>query len=48
MTHRTDVVIGIDIGTTSAKAVVRSTSTYGTPHVEQHYVEQATPWHTGS
>ena len=48
MTFSTDVVIGIDIGTTSAKAVVRSTSQYGTPHVEQHYVQQATPWHTGS
>jgi sugar (pentulose or hexulose) kinase len=48
MTFSTDVVIGIDIGTTSAKAVVRSTSQHGTPYVEQQYVEQATPWHTGS
>ena len=38
-----NVVIGIDIGTTSAKAVARSTSRRGTP-----YVEQRTPWHTGS
>jgi sugar (pentulose or hexulose) kinase len=43
MTVSTDVVIGIDIGTTSSKAVVRSTSRSGTP-----YVEQPTPWHTGS
>jgi sugar (pentulose or hexulose) kinase len=43
MTISTDVVIGIDIGTTSSKAVVRSTSQSGTP-----YVEQRTPWHTGS
>jgi sugar (pentulose or hexulose) kinase len=41
MTHRTDVVIGIDIGTTSAKAVVRSAGRPGTP-----YVEQCTPWQT--
>ena len=41
MTFSTDVVIGIDIGTTSSKAVVRSTSQRGTP-----YVEQPTPWHT--
>jgi len=41
MTQRTDVVIGIDIGTTSAKAVVRSASRHGTP-----YVEQRTPWQT--
>ena len=38
-----NVVIGIDIGTTSAKAVARSTSRRGAP-----YVEQPTPWHTGS
>jgi sugar (pentulose or hexulose) kinase len=36
-----DAVIGIDIGTTSAKAVARS-SRRGTP-----YAEQPTPWHTG-
>ena len=41
MTRRTDVVIGIDIGTTSAKAVVRSASRPGTP-----YAEQCTPWQT--
>jgi sugar (pentulose or hexulose) kinase len=41
MTHRTDVVIGIDIGTTSAKAAVRSASRDGAP-----YVEQCTPWQT--
>ena len=43
MTLRADVVIGMDIGTTSAKAVVRSVSHRGAP-----YVEQPTPWHTGS
>ena len=37
-----NVVIGIDIGTTSAKAVARSTSHRGAP-----YVEQRTPWQTG-
>jgi len=41
MTSSKDVVIGIDIGTTSAKAVVRSASRHGTP-----YVEQSTPWQT--
>ena len=41
MTPGTDAVIGIDIGTTSAKAVARS-SRCGTP-----YAEQPTPWHTG-
>jgi sugar (pentulose or hexulose) kinase len=41
MTVSTDVVIGIDIGTTSSKAVARSTSRCGAP-----YVEQPTPWHT--
>ena len=41
MTSSKDVVIGIDIGTTSAKAVVRSASRHGTP-----YVEQRTPWQT--
>jgi sugar (pentulose or hexulose) kinase len=43
MTLSTDVVLGIDIGTTSAKAVVRSASHPATP-----YVEQRTPWRTGS
>jgi sugar (pentulose or hexulose) kinase len=42
MTFSTDVVLGIDIGTTSAKAVARSASRCGTP-----YAEQQTPWHTG-
>jgi sugar (pentulose or hexulose) kinase len=40
MTVSTDVVIGIDIGTTSAKAVARS-ARRGTP-----YVAQPTPWLT--
>ena len=43
MTASTDVVIGIDIGTTSSKAVARSTS-----HRDAPCVEQPTPWHTGS
>ena len=43
MTFSTDVVIGIDIGTTSSKAVARSAAQRGIP-----YVEQPTPWHTGS
>jgi len=43
MTFTTDAVIGIDIGTTSSKAVVRSASQRGTL-----YVEQPTPWHSGS
>ena len=41
MTVSTDVVLGVDIGTTSAKAVARSTSQCGTP-----YAERQTPWHT--
>jgi sugar (pentulose or hexulose) kinase len=41
MTFSTDIVLGVDIGTTSSKAVARSTARYGT-----HYVEQLTPWHT--
>lgn len=41
MTLSTDVVIGIDIGTTSAKAVARSTAQHSTA-----YLEQPTPWHT--
>jgi len=43
MTLAADVVIGIDIGTTSSKAVARSASRRGAP-----YAEQPTPWHTGS
>jgi sugar (pentulose or hexulose) kinase len=42
MTFSTDVVLGIDIGTTSSKAMAQSPSQRGTP-----YVEQPTPWHTG-
>jgi sugar (pentulose or hexulose) kinase len=42
MTFSSDVVIGMDIGTTSAKAVVRSQARSGAP-----YVELPTPWHTG-
>jgi sugar (pentulose or hexulose) kinase len=42
MTLSTDVVLGIDIGTTSSKAVARSAARGSTP-----YVEQPTPWHTG-
>ena len=41
MTVSTDVVLGVDIGTTSSKAVARSASRRGTP-----YVEQRTPWHS--
>jgi sugar (pentulose or hexulose) kinase len=41
MTLRTDVVIGIDIGTTSAKAVARSVARRGA-----RYVEQPTQWRT--
>ncbi len=48
MTLSTDVVIGIDIGTTSAKAVVRPASRCGPGYLEHPYVEQATPWHTGN
>jgi len=36
-----NVVLGIDIGTTSSKAVARSTS-----RDSAHYVEQPTPWHS--
>jgi sugar (pentulose or hexulose) kinase len=43
MTLSTDVVIGMDIGTTSAKAVARSLSRRGAP-----YVEQPTRWRTSS
>jgi len=41
VTFSTDVVMGIDIGTTSSKAVARSTSQRGTP-----YAERQTPWRT--
>src|SRR5216683_1570286 len=41
MTPGTDVVLGIDIGTTSSKAVARSMSQDRT-----RYVEQPTPWQT--
>jgi sugar (pentulose or hexulose) kinase len=37
----TSIVLGIDVGTTSAKAVAHAASQPGTP-----YVEQLTPWHT--
>ena len=43
MTFVADVVIGMDIGTTSAKAVARAVSRRGA-----RYVEQSTPWRTGS
>src|ERR1700719_4400053 len=47
MTFSTDVVIGIDIGTTSSKAIARSiSSTAASQHGPPH-VEQPTPWHTG-
>jgi sugar (pentulose or hexulose) kinase len=41
MTISTDVVLGVDIGTTSSKAVAMSACRRGTP-----YVEQRTPWHS--
>ena len=41
MTLRTDIVLGLDVGTTSSKAVARAASRPGAP-----YVEQLTPWHT--
>jgi sugar (pentulose or hexulose) kinase len=41
MTLRTDIVLGLDVGTTSSKAVAHAVSRPGTP-----YVEQLTPWHT--
>jgi sugar (pentulose or hexulose) kinase len=37
----TDIVLGLDVGTTSSKAVARAASRPGAP-----YVEQLTPWHT--
>ncbi len=42
MTAGTDVVLGIDIGTTSSKAVARSAARPGTV-----YAELPTPWHAG-
>jgi sugar (pentulose or hexulose) kinase len=48
MTSSTDVVLGLDIGTTSSKAVARPASQRGTPHAGQPgtpYAEQRTPWH---
>jgi len=45
----TDVVIGMDVGTTSAKAVARSTGQpagQSTGRCGTPYVEQPTPWHT--
>jgi len=58
MTHSTDVVIGIDIGTTSSKAMARSAprapSRGASPSGSRPaspgsttYVERPTPWHTG-
>jgi len=50
MSLRKDVVLGIDIGTTSSKAVAQPVPPRGTPHAGQcaPYAEQRTPWHTGS
>jgi sugar (pentulose or hexulose) kinase len=44
----TDVVIGIDIGTTSAKAVIRPVTARGAHARDRdaYYAEQATPWQT--
>ena len=41
MTHHTDLVIGLDIGTTSSKAVIRPMEQAGAL-----YTEQSTPWVT--
>jgi sugar (pentulose or hexulose) kinase len=41
MTQATDVVIGLDIGTTSSKAVIQRA-----PGQDAYYTEQPTPWHT--
>lgn len=41
MTHYTDVVIGLDIGTTSSKALIRPMS-----QAKALYTEQPTPWTT--
>jgi sugar (pentulose or hexulose) kinase len=51
VTGATDVVIGLDIGTTSAKAVIQpvpggSTYTQSTRTQSVRYAEQPTPWHT--
>jgi sugar (pentulose or hexulose) kinase len=49
MTVSTDIVLGLDIGTTSSKAVARPASQRGTPGVPQPgipYAEQRTPWQT--
>ena len=50
MSLKTDVVLGIDIGTTSSKAVARPVPPRGTRPAGQSgpYAEQRTPWHTGS
>ncbi|HEX3713375.1 MAG TPA: hypothetical protein VHV09_11320, partial [Trebonia sp.] len=42
MTLAADVVIGLDIGTTSSKAVARPAA-----HSGDAYVERPTPWHAG-
>ncbi|MGI8446635.1 MAG: FGGY-family carbohydrate kinase [Streptosporangiaceae bacterium] len=49
MTFSTDVVLGVDIGTTSSKAVARLASQHRALNVEQPghpYAERRTPWHT--
>ena len=50
MSAKTDVALGIDIGTTSSKAVARPVSPRATPDAgpSTAYAEQRTPWHTGS
>ena len=50
MSLKTDVVLGIDIGTTSSKAVARAVPARGTPGARPcaPYAEQRTPWYTGS
>ena len=50
MSVKTDVVLGIDIGTTSSKAVARPVSPRAIPDAGPctAYAEQRTPWHTGS
>jgi sugar (pentulose or hexulose) kinase len=42
MTHRTDVVIGMDVGTTSAKALAQPVARPGSV-----YAERPTPWQAG-
>jgi sugar (pentulose or hexulose) kinase len=42
VTHRTDIVLGLDVGTTSAKALARPVSQRGAA-----YAELPTPWHAG-